>query len=94
MTIYRILSIITTATAIPFILLSIAFNGRPTFQNPALWIASDLYSRGILLLTPEERAQHAKKIYTNAADARQKGNRAAADLLEAVAAVTARSVAA
>ena len=86
MTIYRILSIIATAAAVPFVLLSIVFNGRPTLQNPALWVASDLYSRGILLLTPEERAQRAKKIYTNAAKARQKGSHAAADLLDAFAA--------
>jgi hypothetical protein len=94
MNIYRIIANVVAAIAIPFILLGVAFSGRPTLQAPCIWIASDLYTRALLLLTPQEREQHAKKLYAAAAARRQKGEIPTADLLDKVAAVAAWSVAA
>jgi len=94
MNIYRIIANMVAALAVPFVLLGIIFHNRPTLQTPCIWIASDLYARALLLLTPQEREQHAKKIWAAATDARQKGNTPAADLLDAVAAVAVLAVAA
>ncbi len=96
MNIYHIIANMVAATAVPFVLLGVVFAGRPTLQNPALWVASDLYTRALLLLTPQERERYAKKLAAAGADARQKGKIANADLLDAftAVAVTACSVAA
>jgi hypothetical protein len=94
MNIYRIIATMVAALAVPFVLLGRAFSGRPTLQTPALWIATELYTRALLLLTPQEREQYAKKLYAKAEEARQKGEGATADLLDAFVAVAVVAVAA
>jgi hypothetical protein len=94
MNIYRIIANVVAATAVPFVLLGIVFAGRPTLQGPCIWIAGDLYTRALLILTREERERYAKKLADAAADARQKGKIANADLLDAFTAVAAWAVAA
>jgi hypothetical protein len=86
MTVYRIIATMVAAGAIPFILLGRVFSGRPTLQGPCITIAANLYTRALFLLTPEERAQYAKKLADTAAEARQKG-KPTADLLDAFTAV-------
>jgi hypothetical protein len=94
MTIYRIIATMVAALAVPFVLLGVAFSGRPTLQVPCITIAANLYSRALLILTPQEREQYAKKLYATATDARQKGKIPTADLLDAFAAVALVSLAA
>jgi hypothetical protein len=94
MNIYRIIARMVAALAVPFVLLGIVFSGRPTLQGPCIWIASDLYSRALLLLTREERERYAKKLAATADAARQKGKIPTADLLDAFTAVAIWSVAA
>jgi hypothetical protein len=94
MNIYRIIATMVAALSVPFILLGIIFHGRPTLQNPCITIASDLYTRALLLLTREEREGYAKKLAATAAEARQKGKTAHADLLDALVVVAVWSVAA
>jgi hypothetical protein len=92
MTVYRIIANMVAASTIPFVLLGVAFSGRPTLQGPCITIATTLYSRALLLLTREERERYAKKLYAAAARRRQEGKIPTADLLDKVAAVAAWSV--
>jgi hypothetical protein len=92
MTVYRIIAKMVAALSVPFVLGGIIFHNRPTLQVPCITIAANLYSRALLILTPQEREQYAKKIHDSAVDARQKGKIPTADLLDKVAAVAAWSV--
>jgi hypothetical protein len=92
MTVYRIIATMVAALSVPFVLGGIIFHGRPTLQGPCIWIASDLYTRALLILTPQEREGYAKKLAATAAEARQKGRIAHADLLDALVPVAVWSV--
>jgi hypothetical protein len=89
-----ILSSLVVILAIPFAAVSILLHNRPILQYPFLWVASDLYTRSLLILTSEQRARKAQGIREAAIKSRQKGSEVTAVLLDDLARITSMSVAA